>query len=181
MKHKRLFQTADGVPMDDNHIALIKSLVTCSKPMAILELGIGSGAVTSALLEAMAYNRNGVTLTCVDNFTDWGGDAPDGMKDLPVNLVVQSEREFVASCRDRFDFIVSDADHDRSNEWIAGTLALLSEGGIAVFHDVSNPDYPNLLSIIQHVKSNGMSHVVFNKSSIPDERCHRGILVVFKT
>ncbi len=181
MKPKRLFPTADEVPMDDNHIALIKSLAMCSKPNHILELGIGSGAVTNALLEAMAHNGNGATLTCVDNFTDWGGDRPEESDDLPVTLFVQNEREFVSSCEDTFDFIVSDADHDHSHEWIAGTLALLNAGGIAVFHDISNPDYPNLLSIVQQVKSSGMAHAVFNKSSRADERCHRGILVVFKT
>ncbi len=177
---KKLFPCRDEVAIDANHIHLISSLVMCSKPKTLLELGIGSGATTNALLEAMAYNQNGAELTCVDNFVDWGGVPPEGINDLPCQLITQSEREFVMSCQDKFQFIMSDADHDHSHEWADKTLGLLDVGGIAVFHDTDSDAYPNLRSVVEDVRQLGWSHVLLNKSSRGDERCERGLLVVFK-
>ncbi len=176
---RRPIKCRDEVLMDRNHIGLIYALVTCTKPLAILELGIGSGAVTSAIIAAIAFNRTpDARVTCVDNFLDWGGVIPHGVTSLPVRLFEKSERDFVESCKDKFDFIVSDADHEHSHEWADKTLRLLNPGGIAVFHDVSNPDYPNLASIIAIAESMCFQMMIFNTSSRSDERCGRGILIV---
>lgn len=177
---QKLLPCRDEVAIDANHINLIASLVVCSKPKSILELGIGSGSTTSALMEAIAYNRNDAKLTCVDNFNDWDGFPPSGVFDIPVELIVKSERDFIAGCTEKYSFIVSDADHDRSHEWAVKTLALLDDGGIAVFHDVCNPSYSNLASIVGIVEWAKLPHIVFNQSSRDDERCDRGLLVVFK-
>ncbi len=168
------------VMMDQNHISLIASLVLCSKPSSILELGIGSGAVTKAVLDAVAYNQHPATMTCVDNFMDWGGVEPPGIRSLPVDLVISSERDFIESCHLRYDMIISDADHDHADEWIDKTLALLEPGGIIIYHDITNPSYSNLAKIPDRIRELGWSHVVFNKSTRDDERCQRGLLVVFK-
>jgi len=177
---KKLLQCCDGVMMDAAHIWLIRALVACLKPMDILEIGVGSGAGTDAILQAATYNGNGARVTCVDNFLDWGGAAPSGIESIPVKLIVKSERDFIDSCQAKFDFIVSDADHDHSHEWIAKTMGLLNHGGVAVFHDVSNSDYPNLEAIISFMRWAEHPHFVFKASSRPDERCERGLLVVFK-
>ncbi len=171
--------------MDQNHINLIASLVTCSKPSSILELGIGSGAVTRVLMDSADYNQRFnnqmfTAITCVDNFLDWGGVEPRGIAELPVDLVVSSERDFIASYHRKFDLIVSDASHEHAHEWMNKVFSILNPRGVIIHHDVMNPDYPNLRLITERVIELGWSHVVFDKSSRQDERCWRGLLVAFK-
>lgn len=178
MTIERPVRARDEVVMDDCHIELIRALVRSAKPKKILELGIGSGAVTIAILDAVKHNQNDAALTCVDNFFDWGGVPPHGLALIHAKVASENEGNFIASCVDKFDFIVSDADHEHSHEWADKTLLLLNRGGIAVFHDVSNPDYPNLSRVIATAESMCFQTMLFNTSSRPDERCHRGLLVV---
>lgn len=169
------------VIIDLNHIKLIESLIMCLKPRLILELGIGSGSVTLAISDALACNQTDFAkITCVDNFLDWGGRVPEEVQKLPVTLIIKREKEFIETCDQKYDFIVSDADHDHSHEWAERTLGLLNPKGIIVFHDICNPDYPNLTEIVQVVDRLKYPRVIFDRSSREDERCSRGLLVVFK-
>src|SRR5437867_3457846 len=63
------------VAMDAVHANLIASVVLAKKPERILELGIGSGILTRALLAAIRVNRHG-ELESVDNLSDWRGEMP---------------------------------------------------------------------------------------------------------
>jgi predicted O-methyltransferase YrrM len=81
----------------------------------------------------------------------------------------------------RFDFIMSDADHFRTQEWFAHVYAnLLNSGGILIYHDVTNPQFPNLMRIYEDCVRNGHHHVLLNANSRKEERCDRGLLVIFK-
>jgi len=177
-----IYLTNPIVAMDDNHIQLINTLVLCNKPTSILEIGVGSGLVTKTILEALQYNQKPSILTCVDNFLDWNGQTPQGFDSFKdsINFINSNERDFVMGCKETYDFIVSDADHHHTNEWVDETYNLLNEGGILIYHDVTNHDFRNLYDIVRYAESRQINHVIFNKSSLPYERCERGLMVMFK-
>lgn len=135
------------------------------KPKSILELGYGHGITNAAIRESIAFNGVG-HLTVVDNFYD-------GVWFTTPGLIVDSEEHFVGTTPSTFDFIVSDADHHNSHRWCHRTAALLSPGGIAVFHDITNPDFPNLRRIMDELPGG----LLFNRSSRDDEKCYRGLYV----
>lgn len=168
--------------MDFNHIHLIGSLILSHKPKSVLEIGVGTGLVTKKIINAFAYNNIPVDLTCVDNFTDWRGSTPTGFETYQqqIKFIPKDEKEFVSSCLNTYDFIVSDADHYRTNKWFDKTYSLLNNKGILVYHDVTNKQFPNLYDIVKYVETNNINHVIFNKSSLDTERCDRGLLVIFK-
>jgi predicted O-methyltransferase YrrM len=178
-----ILQTNPIVAIDDNHVQLIKSLVMCNKPKTILEIGIGSGIVTKAVIDASRYNNISTFITCVDNFLDWGGKPPVGLVDLLnecTSFVRSNEKDFIYSTAEKYDFIVSDADHQHTHEWVSKTYDLLNTGGILIYHDVTNKEYPNLYEIVRYVQRYNINHVLLNRSSLPNERCERGLLVIFK-
>jgi predicted O-methyltransferase YrrM len=177
-----IYQTNPNFAMDSNHIDLIGSLIKCSKPNSILEIGVGSGLVTKVIIDAVNYNQMLLNLTCVDNFLDWNGNTPPGFGTFRniIKFIKQSEKEFIHSCNQQFDFIVSDADHHHTNEWIDRTFSLLAKNGILIYHDVTNINFTNLYDIINYVKMNNIRYSLFNKSSLNTERCERGLLVIYK-
>jgi predicted O-methyltransferase YrrM len=171
--------------IDQNHANLVTSLVTCQKPLRILELGFGTGATTRAIIRGLAYNTLPVSFEVVDDWTDFGGKpSPETEKpDLKgVTFVTSTEEAFVKGCEQRYDFIFSDADHFRTQEWFGHVYDdLLNAGGILIYHDVTNTQlFPNLLQIYGEVNRKGYHHALFNKRSRPDEACERGLLVIFK-
>ena len=170
--------------MDKNHIDLIYSLIISQKPRSILELGIGSGFLTCKILEAISYNEiHQTTFDCVDNFIDWGYNIPDHIREIRgINIIINSEENFVKSCKNKYDFIISDADHPNCHRWITETCSLLNDGGILIYHDVTNQDFPNLKSILDHFNKlpTTYSTLLFNKSSKANERCSRGLLIINK-
>jgi predicted O-methyltransferase YrrM len=169
------------IEIDYCHIQLITGLAMSHKPNSILEIGIGSGSVTNALLKAVEYNKIG-SITCVDNFADWQGKSPDHLQYLfhtSVNMINIDEGDFLRAAKnDAYDFIVSDGDHYNAERYIDDYLRACKSGGILIFHDTSNNDFPNLRHI-KNVASN-YNHFEFNVSSRPDERCERGCLVLIK-
>jgi len=169
--------------IDEVHRKLIKALVMCHKPARILEFGYGMGAVTSAIIDAVAFNEMTADYTIVDNWVDFGGKMPWTAK-LVLNKVKfceEDESNFVRSTKETYDFIVCDADHQKTHEnWKLIFVNLLAEGGIVVFHDVCNDAFPNLRMIVGECMAAGCRYVLFNKNSKPDERCERGLLVIFK-
>ncbi len=103
-----------------------------------------------------------------------------------INIVTSDEKDFVFSTKDKYDFILSDADHHHTNEWFRYVYDnLLLPNGILIYHDVNlfpeiDGSFPNLLEILEECKNSNLHHVLFNKSTLPNERCHRGLLVIFK-
>lgn len=183
IRHKAILTTHPDVMMDDCHIDLIHALVLSAKPQSLLEIGIGSGATTMALLDAMKMNSNGAKLTCVDNFGDWNGIAPEGIERLTVfgaKIFPNNEKEYVEGCDQTFDFVVSDADHAHTGDWFDKTLALVNPSGILIYHDATSPHCPSVCSVVDQAKAIGLPLMVFSKSSQPWEQCERGLLIIKK-
>lgn len=173
------------VAVDHCHAALLFALVLAQKPQDLLEIGMGSGKSADAILEALEFNGAYRCYTLVDNWYDFGGLMPAAVRDKyqsRVKLVTADEKAFVASCQQRFDFIFSDGDHTHANQWFDRVYdGLLKADGILAYHDVANPKFPNLAKIQLACQRRGIAHRVFDRSSRPDERCERGLLVIFKS
>lgn len=180
-RHKAVIETHPDVMMDDCHIDLIGALVLAAKPKRILEIGIGTGALTVEILRAIELNGCG-TLACVDGFNDWYFKRPPGFENLEdrIEFIQSDEREFVKGCYTSFDFIVSDGDHANAGEWFEDTLRLVSDGGFLIYHDADSIHCPSISGIRQRAREMKLSTMMFNKSSHAHERCHRGLLVIQK-
>jgi len=99
-----------------------------------------------------------------------------------INIVTSDEKEFVFSCKQQFDLIMSDADHMRTDQWFEYVYdALLADDGILCYHDVTLTSmFPNLINIVHKCQELNLRHKVFNKDSLSTEMCFRGFLVIFK-
>ncbi len=176
----------EAVKIDDCHVSLIFSLVKSHKPNSVLELGFGSGNSAKAILSACGYNQKKCKYTLVDNWMDFGRKIPDEFQEYldenwTIDVVTSEEKDYIDSCSETFDFILSDADHSSCHRWFDRVYNdILNPGGILIYHDVTSPEYKNLYGIVVVCALKGLSHVVFSKSSRPDERCERGLLVIFK-
>jgi predicted O-methyltransferase YrrM len=180
-----LIPAGELVAVDYAHAQLIQSLVQCEKPHRLLECGVGSGLVTEVISEAMRYNGHG-TLTLVDNWLDWDGQEPPEVKEhFPhARVITMSEGDFVASCTEQFDFMMMDADHAHGEEFFWDAYhKICSPGGVMIYHDINLfwNDWPNLRKIYDYVRWDAsINYRLFNKSSRPDEKCERGLLVIWK-
>jgi predicted O-methyltransferase YrrM len=178
----------DAVRIDDCHIDLIYGLIVSQKPSSILELGFGSGRSAKRICDAIEHNRNRPTFKLVDNWMDFDRKIPSNIKDIEfrdynnIFIVTAEESDFIASCTETFDFILSDADHCHSHLWFEKTFwDILSPGGIMVCHDIMNREgYPGLYDIVISCQQSNIRYVIFDKNSRDDERCERGLLVIFK-
>lgn len=168
--------------MDSCHYELIYGAVRAFKPELTLELGYGSGILTQTILEALITNSFGL-LDVVDNWYDWQYQKPHHIPDNihpRVLLHTANESDFVhKSPPDKYDLIISDADHNNSHKWWRATMSMLKRDGIAFFHDVSNPMFPNLIRMAKEISAE-YSTKLFDRSSEPTERCERGLLMVLK-
>jgi predicted O-methyltransferase YrrM len=170
----------DHRSVDLCHAITIFGMAVSAKPKSILELGVGTGLVTDALLNAIEYNQCG-QLTCLDSWLDYGGKEPDfweGFRQRGADLQVSHELAFLQGTpNNTYDFLMSDADHGAT--WIDQHFRVTNPGAICFFHDTNSPqEYPSLHAIIDLVKANGWSHQHFVLNSRDDERCHRGLLMV---
>lgn len=177
------FPSTNAVAMDLAHVALIVSVVLAKKPDAVLELGVGSGGLTRALLAAIRYNQKGA-LTSVDNFCDWGGTKPSHIEDLEsagARIVEADEGAFLADASpNQFDIIISDGDHVNALFHIERVFAVARENAVLFFHDTNNPDHARLSKIEPLVRAAGIPSYHFTEISRPDERTDRGLLAVVK-
>ncbi len=184
IRHKAVLTTHPDVMMDDCHIDLIHALVLSAKPKSILEIGIGSGATTLAMLDAVKMNGNDAFLYSVDNFGDWNGQTPEGFDRLMGQrnfyFIEAKEEDFVKGIKCPYDFVVSDADHAHTGEWFKETLALVNPGGILIYHDATSPHCPSVCSVVDQARAMGLPLMIFNKSSQPWEQCERGLLIIKK-
>jgi predicted O-methyltransferase YrrM len=188
-----IVKSSEDVMVDECHASLIAALVKAHKPVKLLELGVGSGFTSKQILDSLDWNGlDTARYTLVDNWADWNFSIPEGIEHIarhPMCTIYQlSEMQFVFSTPEKYDFIFSDADHWNADKWFDYVYErLLEPGGILIYHDVCTCDppdgglvFPNLKNIYDRCVQLGIYHKVFNKSSKPDERCWRGLLVIFK-
>lgn len=184
-----MFGQNESVKIDLVHAYFIGGLVASLKPNNILELGIGGGRATDQIIKSVEINQNNPKYTLVDNWYDFGFVIPQEVKEKysnKINIVTSDEKEFIFSTKDKYDFIMSDADHHHTNEWFEYVYnELLLPEGILIYHDVNvfpeiEGSFPNLVEILDKCKDQNIHHKLFNKSTLPNERCHRGLLVIFK-
>lgn len=160
--------------IDQVHLDLIRAIAIANGPIDhALELGLG---VRSSLEVVLSLPCNRVTI--VDNWYDWGG-VPQKV-DLPnhARIVASSEQTFIDSCQETFGLIISDADHHNAEKWWNKTYDLLEPGGVAFWHDVHNPMFPNLSKIPAEMSRLGIPHKVFDYAT-EEDRAWRGLLVAF--
>jgi predicted O-methyltransferase YrrM len=180
------FNTLDGIQVDDAHVALINGIVKSQKPQRILELGLGSGTTTDAILDGLTFNQQPYEFTLVDLWLEpgWNNQCPPEAveKYSPyIDIITSDEKTYVFSCAKTFDFIMSDADHMHTQEWFEYVYSeLLEPGGTLLYHDVTDMYFPNLKEIYEKCKQYELRFTLFNKNSRADERCQRGLLVIYK-
>lgn len=171
------------VEIDLVHNCLIFGAVLSSKPTNALELGIGKGYATRAILYALKYNQIG-KLTSVDNWQDWKGREPghiDNLRDLGVNVVAPiGEGEFVRSQPDNsYDFLMSDGSHRHAGEWAEDVFRIMKPNSIMFFHDVNSKfPFDSPKRYIELSKEKNLPHFIFSKSSLESEECEHGLLMV---
>lgn len=168
-----------NVMIDKAHAALVYSTIISSKPSSILEIGIGSAFTTISILHAIKYNNKG-KLTCVDNWHDCVGVEPPLATELrskEVDIIVSDEYTFVSSCKNKFDLIMVDGNHNDGHKWADKTLDLMNPGGILFAHDIRS--YPNLGVYETLSKERSLSYRIFDQSSLQGERCDRGFIVIY--
>lgn len=183
-KYHPLIECHPDVMMDDCHIDLIRALVLAAKPQRILEIGVGSGVVTAALLDAIHENGSG-SLTLVDGFNDWNFQKPAGMNQLPtqVEFIQSLEQDFVRKSvleNRQFDFVVSDADHAHTGEWAVDTCSIIAPGGLLIYHDATSEHCPSVATAVLVATTLAFQCLKFNRSSHAHERCERGLAVLQK-
>tara|TARA_B100000315_G_scaffold251024_1_gene284977 strand:- start:1030 stop:1650 length:621 start_codon:yes stop_codon:yes gene_type:complete len=188
-KRRKKFGSKENMKVDVCHAHLIKSLITSNKPTNILEIGIGGGRSTDKILEGIEFNQNNPSFTLVDNWVDFGFVMPNQVKRRYahlINIITSDEKDFILSTKDKYDFIMSDGDHEHTNEWFQYVYdKLLLADGILVYHDINlwpgtEGYFPNLREIYSKCKQQNIHHKLFNRSIREDERCRRGLLVIFK-
>jgi predicted O-methyltransferase YrrM len=177
--------------IDQCHIDLLCGLIKSLKPENVLELGLGSGKSAKNILDALTYNESVYNYTLVENWIDWQFkpqyDQVEFMKEYKnTKMIVANECDFVFNTAEKYDFILSDADHWNTDKWFDYVYTrLLSDTGILVYHDVSlgkgkDIYFKNLDNIYHRCKELNLKYFHFNKSTRDDEECERGLLVIFK-
>jgi predicted O-methyltransferase YrrM len=163
-----LIPSSDPVSVDLAHNALLLGAVASLKPAEVLELGLGAGYTSGAILQALTWNQKG-RLTIVDNWYDWQGWEPphaQPLREAGVRIVISDEESFVKRCKaNAYDVLVCDADHSRSHLWLDEHLRIVRAGGLMFFHDTANPEFPNLAKILEGVRERKLWHYHFTASS----------------
>lgn len=166
--------------MDAAHAALVYGLVAASKPQYVLELGIGQGALTQAILQALQFNEYG-RLTSVDNLSIFGGTQPDHfpfLMQLGAQIVIRDEKDFCENIAkdDTFDLLVADADHsfDHMNSY----SRIVKTEGIILIHNTGFDGEQGFRYPFEWAANNDYPYRLFQTSSRKDENCGRGILMV---
>lgn len=160
------------IEIDECHRSLITSLIRSSKPYLVLELGFGSGLTTKGILYALKKNDRG-SLIVVDNLYDWDFKKPDHLVIDGFQFEEKTEHEYLETTNHHFDFVVCDADHNHTHEHGDLLLRVLNKNGFLVFHDVTNPMFPKLRTLLD-IFPGGF---LFQESSTQNEECRRGLYI----
>lgn len=166
--------------IDRSHNIILFGSIISSKPISILELGIGMGYATKSILLAIKYNNLG-KLTCVDSCKDFAKipNHFDELKNQGANIIIDQEESFINKQNpETYDFLVSDADHKKSITWIKKTISIMKKDSIMFFHDTNNIE--ELKNLESQLNKLGIFCIHFKKSSLPYERCERGWLMAYK-
>lgn len=176
LKHIEEYET-NNTSIDRSHCVLISGTVLSLKPKLILELGVGSGFLSQAILNAIKYNNCG-KLISVDNWQDFNGIAQYESKDS-WTIVNNNEHDYIKSQKENtYDMIISDADHSNSHNWLKSIINISTNNSILFFHDTNNKNFPNLMKIESEIKKMKLASFHFMKNSLNTERCDRGLLMV---
>lgn len=145
-----------GAGIDINHAMLLFGIILSQKPEKILELGIGSGVASETILNALKYNSIKYIYDAVDNLCDIGGNLSEKyitkLKNENVNIFISEEEKFVKNCEpNKYDLIISDADHFHAGDWVEDIFRICKHNGIILCHDVDK-GYPNLTKYVDYVK-----------------------------
>jgi glycosyltransferase involved in cell wall biosynthesis len=182
-EHILNFENSSLVAVDRCHNLFLIGALLSKKPESVLELGIGTGYITLSVIHALRYNQKG-RLTCVDDWSEWGGAEPDGIdayRSAGAEIVAPvSEREFVINCpSDSYDFLISDADTFLSGLWVDEHVRITNNNGFMFFHNTNRKaEYRNLQLIAERIKELGLFYYHFTESSRADEHCGRDWLFV---
>jgi predicted O-methyltransferase YrrM len=176
------FDHRNPIAIDCAHNIFVIGAVLSKKPRNVLELGIGTGYLTMSLVHALKYNQTG-QLTSVDNWFDTHGLEPKlgaELRAAGVRVVSSSEKEFVHQApTDAYDFIISDADHYNSGNWLDQHIRIVEHDGLMFFHDTNLPSmFPGLAKLEARVNELGLPSYHFKQSSREGENCGRGMLFV---
>jgi predicted O-methyltransferase YrrM len=181
------FGQDENVKVDTAHAMLLTGLVVANKPKTILEIGIGGGQSCDAILSGLKFNQAKFEYDIVDCWWDWQGVQPEGVTEKYgefCNIITSYEKDFVFGTDKSYDFIMSDGDHFNADKWFEHVFdKLLNPGGILIYHDVNLVDqeaFKNLNEIYYRCQEYKIRYQLFNKNSRDDERCQRGLLVIFK-
>jgi predicted O-methyltransferase YrrM len=168
------------IAIDQCHIDYIHGVVRALKPTNILEIGLGTGATASALLDAITRNERG-HLTVVDNWYDFGWSRPalQSLSQANLDIVTAEESVFIGNAAPVYDLIVMDADLATAHTRWENVVRLLRPGGCAFFHDVTYGDRPHMRHIYEESKTK-YAVQLFNTSTTADEACDRGLLTVWR-
>ena len=119
------------------------------KPKRILEIGTRTGISLCQLLSAHEDLHAIEKIVCVDPFDQWTSpnlvranlkylNLPHTPEKVQI-LAIKSQDYFKDGMTDRYDFILVDGDHDKmvAGNDLEAMHALLEEGGVVVFDDIS--------------------------------------------
>jgi len=181
--------------IDVAHAMLLFGIILSQKPKNILELGIGTGVASETILNAIKYNSIKCQYDAVDfcmQYSEktksylyhgsWAYPTEEYIEKLKkenVNLIGLDEKIFVENCQsDKYDLIISDADHNRAGEWAEHIFRICKHDGIILMHDIAGDWYPSLQKYIEYIKNNSIPYFLFEKNSRQEERCQRGWLMI---
>lgn len=169
------------IAIDKAHNALIFGSVLSAKPKHVLEIGIGTGFVTRAVVCALEWNGCG-RLTSIDHAQKTNDVAPqvyDELRNMGVEIIISTEGDFIKKQQpNTYDFLISDADHQHALDWLDETLAMMMAGSIMFWHDTNNTAH--LMQIESMLNNRKIPFFHFKRSSRIDERCERGMVMAFK-
>jgi predicted O-methyltransferase YrrM len=181
--------------IDVAHAMVLFGVILAQKPKNILELGIGTGVASETILNAIKYNSMKCQYDAVDfcmQFSEttkryeyqghWAYPTHEYIEKLRkenVNLIGLDERVFVENCEsNKYDLIISDADHERAGEWADHIFRICKPNGIIFMHDIAGTWHPSLQKYMEYINNHSIPHYLFEKNSRGDEICQRGWLMI---
>ena len=175
------FDTEEIRSVDRCHNIFLIGSVLSKKPRNILELGIGTGSLTVSMIYALRYNGVG-KLTCVDDWSAWGGQEPAGIdeiRDGGVKMVApKGGSDYLRECPDAsFDMVVADAIHLNSKGVLDQLERVCADNAFVFVRNSNLSGVPSENGGIEGwLKARGNPLYHFTESTRSDEHCEDGWL-----